>query len=565
MGMDEALTSGPPNDESARFRQKLGSILQFDPVVDSQDFQGYLQRVLENLVSFNDEVIASAIRKTMPNIDPSTVTVKKKGEDEAYRMYGLPNIDQIIDRASNSLNLYNDARDFIDRAEVSLEFAAIPPDEDEEPKQKTGSRSPYSPMEIQPRLYTIAYQLMNAGIDLDEVQNTVYSGKLEGIGRRLTPYKAFLVPQLNRIVIECDSSKNKAYVFDLLLIAQILGREKASELSREEREQVARTLLEKKKSELIDIIADIPAVGAAIDHLGTDWVSAVTTALTEDFEGITPLPDELSGHKNRPLDRNLSSDSYGLFTTRDGRHYGPMVWIQRYFREKENILLGMSAIHDAIKEGALGHTYFLGLDERAVRGWCCEDIRAHVTRNMEVLPVASEDVDETKAWRGFASVLEEGKTRHYGSVNVIAEQLAANFDASVGPKIVLSVINLLALSSKQVRGPTGEVPGYQFEAISRFLKESFEHLKMISSGPFVGFRDIGADGKREHWGSPNRIRDYLACRYETVLSAIERHKLGSKYLLVSESASSRLHKMYCLEHVEEALKKDQQKNSVSHS
>lgn len=567
--MDETLSSGP-RDNKQYFKDKLERVLRFEPEIDGDDFYGYLDRVVDRLIELNEEIKSAFIKEKMPGVSNVRIKpTKMKGiEDDAYKEFGLPDLEEIIGSANNMQSVYNEARDFIDGAEVVLEFEAIPPDTDDEPRPHRPRGGSEPAPKIRPRLYTIALQLKNAGIQLDEMLNTVFSGRLEGTFRRLTPYKAFLVPQLNRIILECDSPRNKAYVFDLQMIAQVLGREESSELSYAERESLARNLLSKTKSELLGLISDNPGVGVGIDHFGNDWISGVTGALTGDLALPHELPPELLGYKNRPLDRNPNSATYGLFKTPEGLHFGPQMWIEKYMKDQLHGYFGQGAIRNAIKEGNLRAAYFLGLNNFGVQGWCVEEIYSHLTKNLEVLPCENVDNEEANAWRNFATWRapyrpgEKPEIKHYGTKTTLAEKLSEHFKEGVGPLMVMSVAGILQLRPKQIRSRAGELPGYPFEDIAAFLEEPYTTALPLTSGPREGLIEIRKVGSVTHWGSPDRIKRNLGRNFGTIASAIERHKIPHKFLFASRGQGAKLVQMYCIEEVEQVLRKDLESSEV---
>ncbi len=231
---------------------------------------------VENIETFADDALNDAVKLTQdilkeyrsnPNVHARPTTLpESEQENEAFEIFNLPNINDILDQISAVKDQTDSLKKYL---EENVEFAdtvITPPQENLPPSIHAGSGT-FEKKKLLPRLLTLMY-ILEHDFEITPTRENVkiVEGVVTKDMMRKTPYVRIEIPELSRAVYICDEEGNVSYIFDSEKLA-VAGL-KLEEIDLDD------------KRDKDSLIAHHPGIGIRIRQT-PNWVTEVSNVLRE--------------------------------------------------------------------------------------------------------------------------------------------------------------------------------------------------------------------------------------------------------------------------------------------
>jgi len=181
------------------------------------------QLTVENIQIFADAALIETVRlmedilveyRSNPNVHPDQIPLDKKiQEDEACKIFGLPDVGEILQSIIDVKDKIYAIGRYINESNVVVNKILVPPQPDSPAEIKSGLGQGVEDKKLIPRLITLLY-ILETDFNIKKEQVKITEGKVAPEMVRKTPYVRVEVEDLDRIVYICDEEGNASYVFD---------------------------------------------------------------------------------------------------------------------------------------------------------------------------------------------------------------------------------------------------------------------------------------------------------------------------------------------------------------
>ncbi len=250
------------------------------------------QLTIENVETFADD----ALSETMQLIRDLLVQYGKnppytrEEEDDAFKLVGLPDIQDILQSIINVKDEVDGIKKYIDTNTKDTNEVITPPQLDY-PAEITGRQGEGIEKKMFPRLLTLLY-IIKHDFDISPTAVSITKGLVTPTMVRLTPYVRVEVNDLDRVIYICDEEGNASYIFDTIKL-----------------ETLNLTLSEMDtydKGAINSLIVRYPGIGIRLSQ-SSKWRTRVAEALRESIPEITTDSEE----KNDKAERGNISEFKG--------------------------------------------------------------------------------------------------------------------------------------------------------------------------------------------------------------------------------------------------------------
>jgi len=213
------------------YKQRLDAILYKQLTVDN--IESFANDALSSVVLLTEDILNESKKNPEFHFNPSSD--KKTQEDEAYKILGLPDIEEILQSVVEMKEKINSLKTYIQENMENVDEVITPPT-NTNVKIEEGENT-FIKKRIFPRLLTLLYILeYDFGITSTPDNVPIKEGITTSNMMRKTPYVRIEIPDLDRVVYICDEEGNVSYIFDTQkLIEQKITLEKLDLDDKEEK------------------------------------------------------------------------------------------------------------------------------------------------------------------------------------------------------------------------------------------------------------------------------------------------------------------------------------------
>ena len=490
------------------FRTRLSAIL--NTAISVENINDYAKNVLDDLVSLTEDVVSHYQQA----ISFESTQTGDALENAAYTEYGLPNLGNILDMASEKLDQIASINRYITLESSAHPDVITPPDQRVIDLQ--GGEKKFEKTELLPRLTTLLY-LLETDFNIPKENIRLVRGSVSSAMVRHEPYYRIDIPELNRLVYLCDEQGNATYVFDQAKL-------KASGVALDQLD------IDTKENRNA-IISEFPGIGARLIQTKY-WRANIAELLSEDIPS-SPMNAAEQHDESREQIPQVSTgelDPYrGFWEDPEGKHWG-----SRY-KIVQVLGIGEEIVYRSISNAALSTVRVADLAARPLDAYSLEEVLTldPVIEHLEGLPQLSEEGEG-------AGFYEDPQGLHWSSIGFLAAK------TGVGRSYVKKEI--ARLRGQNVWDRTKKkVIAYCYEDLikSPEIKILQELPHVTKQGEWQGF---WIDEEDRHWSSVDTLIDRMKVSGTKLNSIIVSEKLQTKKII---NRRGQLTGSYCLEEIEQ--------------
>jgi len=589
-------------------KSKLQSALSAE--LSPSNIDSLMENTLTRLGETTDFILEEY--KKIKNIQSES---SKELEDEAFGFFDLQTMPDILDAIDEKIENIKKIQEYITTNLVPADFVHTPPDIQEIPEGQGEQES--REQKTEPRLKTLLY-IIKTDFDLDPEETSLTKGTNSPNMTRKESYVTVVIPQLNRLVEINDEIGSRTFVYNLSELSKLgVSAENLQNMTKSEKKQwliehplagisvietsnwrhdmsfylssegdeylveseSIATQKENTETESLPQVAkgeNDPYRGFWTDEEGKHWgsnhvivkrlkISQYTVerkainikenflkdaqgrmikkayCLQEIEEATKELRLKNKENESLPQVSTEKKDPYkGFWTDKEGKHWGSSKEIGRKLK------IAPETVERKAKN--VKENFLRDRGGRLItKAYCLEEIEEATKEMRSAKQVSTEKKDP---YKGFWT---DEKGKHWGSAVEIAKRL----------KIAVVTVekNATNIRVNFLRVVHGKIitKAYCLEEIEQATKElrlknkENESLPQVAKEEKDPYKGFWTDEEGRHWGSSKKIGK----RLRTSPERVERKAKSVRENSLRGSHGRSITKAYCLEEVEEILRRSQ--------
>ena len=297
-----------------KYKERLDSILYKQLTVEN--IETFANEALTETISLTDDILVEY--RGNPNLKASPAAPNAQAQDDkAFAIFGLPNIDEILQKIIEVKNKIDSLKTYINTNVENINKVITPPQPNNGTKISGGNGN-LERKKIFPRLLTLLY-ILEHDFEISPTDVKIREGITTPNMMRKTPYVRIEISELNRVIYICNEEDNASYVFDTAKLAK-------AKLTLEEVD-----LYDKEEKNLL--ITHYPSIGIRVIQ-SISWRERISGILEKTIPEIQiELTQQHEGEKKSEFEKPKWSP-FEEFQTEARKLYPGQGDVQKWYRKE---------------------------------------------------------------------------------------------------------------------------------------------------------------------------------------------------------------------------------------